>query len=207
LLKAGEHFRVVATDAVAGALPRAPELTADTKPAPTAAPQPSETAVAANPSGGTAKDDWEAAYRERRYAVAAARAREYGVERLLGSLSAPKLAELGDAARLGGDSNLALRALDALKHRFPNSAHAADADFLGGKLLAARGQTQPAIARFEQYLKAGQRAYTIEALGRLVELYSASGDSARARAAAERYLERAPHGPYRRLCESTLAKR
>lgn len=200
VLKAGDHFRGRAS--AGGATPA---LTA--APARTAPAEPNAAMTAPNPSSVAPSPDWEAAYRERRYAVAAARAREHGADGLLASLSAAKLAQLGDAARLGGDADLALRALDALKRRFPSSAQAANADFLGGKLLAARGQTGPAIARFEQYLKGGERAYTVEAMGRLVELYSASGDSARARATAERYLARAPQGPYRRLCESTLEKR
>lgn len=206
VLKTGDHFRGRASATAAVTTPALTAAPASTSPATAAAAQPNAAMIAPNPSSVTPSPDWEAAYRERRYAVAAARAREHGADGLLASLSAPKLAQLGDAARLGGDADLALRALDALKRRFPSSAQAANADFLGGKLLAARGQTGPAIARFEQYLKGGERAYTVEAMGRLVELYSASGDSARARATAERYLARAPQGPYRRLCELTLEK-
>lgn len=207
LLKAGERFRGGAVAAASAAPPREAAASLEAV-APTAATEPSVEPPSGTPAASApASSDWEAAYRERRYALATARAKELGVERLLGSLSAQKLAELGDAARLGGDADLALRTLDALKRRFPNSSEAADADFLGGKLLATRGQSQRAIERFEQYLKRGERAYTTEAMGRLVELYSSNGDSSRARAMAERYLERSPHGPYRRLCVSTLEKR
>jgi TolA-binding protein len=132
-------------------------------------------------------------------------AKEQGFDRLLSTLSVQKLADLANAARLGGDAELALQALNALERRFPKSAQAADAEFLVGRLHASRGESRSAVAWFEKYLKNGEQApYAVEAMGRLVELYFAEGNLDRARIMAKKYLERSPDGPYRRLCTTVL---
>lgn len=153
----------------------------------------------------TPRDAWIKLYRGRNYTAALAAAREVGVDSLLESLAAQPLSELGEAARLGGDGDLALRAFDALGRRFPGSLQAQEALFLSGRLLASRGQLSVARRQFEAYLARNDRgAYSVEALGRLVEIYATSKDP-RAAATARAYLERAPQGPYRRLCLSVLA--
>jgi TolA-binding protein len=210
-LRAGQRFRSDDGEAKLAAAPEAhepkpaapdPGVPSDQAPPPKPAASATDLAHDAPTSA-----DWEAAYRERRYAVAVARAKEQGVERLLGTLSAPKLAALADAARLGGDAELALRALQTVERRFPSSPQAADAEFLVGRLHASRGDSAGALARLEKYLQRGDRApYAVEAMGRLVELYAARGDTERAQRMAKKYLERAPDGPYRRLCLSVLPK-
>lgn len=151
------------------------------------------------------RDAWLRLYRERSYKAALEAAREVGVDSLLESLAAQPLAELGEAARLGGDGDLALRAFDALDRRFPGSRQAQDALFLSGRLLASRGQLSVARRQFEAYLARNDRGiYSVEALGRLVEIYATSKDP-RVASTARAYLERAPQGPYRRLCLSVLA--
>jgi transmembrane sensor len=170
-------------------------------PAPEAAAPPPASAAARTPA---ARDDWRRLYAEGDYAGALAAARQLGTDELLASLPAPQLAELADAARLAGENELALQAFDSIARRFPASRQARDATFLSGRILAKRGQTEQARARFEGYLARNSRgAYAIEALGRLVELYAASKDP-RAPSTAKAYLERAPHGPYERLCRSVL---
>lgn len=160
---------------------------------------------APNKPGGPPRDAWLRLYRAHDYAAALAAAREVGVDGLLGSLPAQPLAELGDAARLGGDDDLALRAFDALGRRFPASRQARDAMFLSGRVLASRGQHTAARRQFEAYVAGNARGgYLVEALGRLVEIYATTSDP-RAKPTARTYLERAPHGPYRRLCLSVLA--
>lgn len=155
--------------------------------------------------GPPSRDAWLRLYRERDYVAALAAAREVGVDGLLESLAVQPLSELADAARLGGDGDLALRAFDRLGRRFPASRQAQDALFLSGRLLASRGQLSVARRQFEAYLARSDRGvYSVEALGRLVEIYATSNDP-RATSTARAYLERAPHGPYRRLCLSLLA--
>lgn len=208
LLRAGEHFRARGSEFV---LERA--TAASAAPPPLASTSVAKSAPSASPvesSQGSAAPalDWEALYRERRYAASLALAKGQGFERLLSLLPARKLADLADAARLGGDAGLALRALNAIQRRFPGAREASDAEFLIGRVHAARGEAQVALARFEKYLQYGEQApYAVEAMGRLVELYAGRGQAGPARAMAERYLARAPNGPYRRLCLSVLEKR
>lgn len=151
------------------------------------------------------REAWLGLYRARNYKAALLAAREVGVDGLLESLTVQPLSELGDAARLGGDGDLALRVFDALVRRFPSSRQAQDALFLSGRLLASRGQPGMAQRQFEAYLARNDRGvYSVEALGRLVEIYANSKDP-RTASTARAYLERAPQGPYRRLCLSVLA--
>jgi len=156
-------------------------------------------------AGALPQDAWLRLYREHNYAAALAAARAIGVDGLLESLAVQPLSELADAARLGGDQDLALRAFDALGRRFPGSGQAQDALFLSGRLFAGRGQLGVARRQLEAYLARNDRGfYSVEALGRLVEIYARSKDP-RATSTARAYLERAPQGPYRRLCLSVLA--
>jgi TolA-binding protein len=164
-----------------------------------------------DPSGSSASpaptDDWREAYRQGNYAGSLARARSVGVDKLIAELPPKSLAELADAARLGGDPALAVRALTALQKRFPSSPEAREAKFLLGRVHALRGDTTAAIGSFESYLaQRGASPYATEAIGRLMELYSGRGDTERARAMAERYLDRAPNGPYKRLALSLVER-
>jgi hypothetical protein len=155
--------------------------------------------------GAAVRNDWLKLYHARDYAGALAAAREVGIDSLLASLAVQPLAALADAARLGGDGELALRTFDTLGRRFPASRQAQDALFLTGRLLAERGQRSLAQRRLEAYLAQNDRGtYAIEAMGRLVEIYAATNHE-RAKPTARAYLERAPRGPYQRLCRSLLA--
>lgn len=151
---------------------------------------------------------WHELYSQRRYSEALSAAKRVGFGQLTRSLSASKLVDLADAARLGGDSGAALEALRALEARFASVAAARDSDFLVARLLAQRGETGSAIHRLTKYLERGEGArYSLEAMGRLVELHFRRGDRAQAHAFARRYLERAPNGPYHRFAESVLEQR
>jgi TolA-binding protein len=151
------------------------------------------------------RQDWHSLYRKGLYAEALRAAELDGFNALTQSLSAERLINLADVARLGGNSAAALRALVALERRFPGSAAAADAGFLIGRLHATRGESEAAIARFQSYLKRGEGArYSAETLGRLMELEAAKGNAKAARAAAIRYRQAAPKGPYRHLADSIL---
>ena len=183
-----------------------------------APPAPSEPAVPTTPvptamgsadavSSAASADDWQKSYRQGNYAASLAQARGIGVNKLIDELAPKSLAELADAARLGGDPELAVRALTALERRFPSSAEAREGKFLLGRVHALRGDANAAVGSFESYLaQRGSSAYATEAIGRLMELYSERGDTDRARAMAKRYLERAPNGPYKRLAVSLLER-
>ncbi len=209
-LRGGEHeLRIELKSAAPAASASASASAASASAAPPSMPVAAGVSPAASSAtpASMAAPDWEALYRERRYSEALLSAKEFGFQRLSNTLPARKLADLADAARLGGDSALALAALGAVERRFPGSPQANDAVFLIGRVHATRGESDAALARFEKYLQHGERApYALEAMGRLVELYSGRGNTPRARATAERYLERAPNGAYRRLCLAVLQR-
>ncbi len=206
-LKAGEHFRG-RSERVETVRNAAPSLGPAAEPRPTLVLPTSPSAV---PSGAEAPatpattSDWLARYRAGKYAEALALVRSTGVDKRLGELSPTALSDLAEAARLGGDSDLAVRALTALLRRFAGTAEAREARFLLGRVQALRGDRTAAIAAFEGYLAGRATRYENEALGQLMELYSARGDRERAREIAQRYLERAPKGPYHLLAQSLIS--
>jgi TolA-binding protein len=160
------------------------------------------------PSGESAPNaEWRDRYRDGQYAESLALLRTSGVAERLEELRPSILSEVADAARLGGDPNLAVRALTVLMRRFPSAPEARDGKFLLGRVHVQRGDGAAAIAAFESYLKlGGSPHYANEAMGRLMELHAARGEDERARAMASRYLESAPDGPYRRLARSLVAQ-
>lgn len=162
----------------------------------------------AGPSGVVHNLGWHELYSQGRYSEALQAAKRLDFGHLTRSLHASKLVDLADTARLGGDSGAALEALRALEARFASVAAARDSDFLVARLLAQRGETGSAIQRLTKYLERGEGArYSLEAMGRLVELHFRRGNQAQARTFARRYLERAPNGPYHRFAESVLEQR
>jgi TolA-binding protein len=201
-LKAGEHFRERS--------PRGRSATAapsaNTASAPNGTAEPASEAKSAGDAPLLPSSDWQARYRAGKYAEALALARASGVVHRLAELSPAALSDLAEAARLAGDSDLAVRALMSLLKRFPATAEGREARFLLGRVQALRGQAAAAIESFEGYLAGGATRYESEALGRLMELYAARGDDARARESARRYLERAPKGPYQRLAQSLVSR-
>ena len=220
-LKAGDHLQgrpgqlEVAHGTASAPAPAAVSATAPTAatdeesahlPAP--APLPEARVPAALPSAsepGASRADWQLRYAEGNYAESLALVRAHGVGKHLNDLSPSALAELADAARLGGDPELAVRALTLLVQRFPGAAEARDGRFLLGRVHALRGDDAAAVDAFESYLRSVPSGrYVNETRGRLMELYAKRGDTQRARAVAERYLELTPNGPYRRLARSLV---
>jgi TolA-binding protein len=206
-LQAGDHLRG-RPGHMEVAHAAAPAPTPEPVPAPGDAAEPAPAASAESPSSaapGTAVADWQARYRDGKYAESLTLLRASGLTKRLDELSAATLADVADAARLGGDPELAVRALGVLLRRFPGAPEARDGKFLLGRVQALRGDATAAIAAFESYLRpGGGTLYANEATGRLMELYSARGDTERARDMARRYLEKAPQGPYRRLARSLV---
>jgi hypothetical protein len=160
------------------------------------------------PSEAAANAEWRERYRKGKYAESLTLLRASGAVNRLDELPPNTLAVIADIARLGGDPELAVRALNVLMRRFPRAPEARDGKFLLGRVHALRGDGAAAISAFESYLKpGGSMQYANEAVGRLMELYSMRGDDERARVMARRYLESAPDGPYRRLARSLAVPR
>ena len=173
---------------------------------PSALPEvPAASALPAAPESLAPRADWQLRYREGKYAESLALVRARGIGKHLTDLSPGALAELADAARLGGDPELAVRALTLLIQRYPGAAEARDGRFLLGRVDVLRGDDAAAVDAFEGYLRSGSSGrYASEARGRLMELYAKRGDSERARGVAEQYLQATPNGPYRRLARSLV---
>jgi TolA-binding protein len=219
-LKAGDHLQgspgqLEVSHGTASALPSASGSAALPSPqaaeaaplqAPTAVPEvQAPAAVPAAPENPASRADWQLRYAEGKYAEALALVRARGVGKHLTDLSPSALAELADAARLGGDAELAVRALNLLIQRFPGAPEARDGRFLLGRVHALRGDDAAAVDAFQSYLRSVPSGrYVNETRGRLMELYSKRGDTERARAIANQYLEVTPNGPYRRLARSLI---
>lgn len=154
-------------------------------------------------SKGASGVSWQQLYRQGKYQQACQDARARSITGLIARLAASDLVELASALRLCGDAESALSTLDTLRQRFPGSSQAHDALFLMGRIHATRGQSAAAISQFDQYLAgASQGRFAAEALGRLIELHEGAGHRQKARVYAQRYLQLAPQGPYRRLALS-----
>jgi len=214
-LKAGDHLtgapgRIEVVQAATGALAAAspPEREGEnTQAAPARSVVPAESAspppAAPDATAPPARPEWQVRYRSGQYAESVALIRASGVAKHLNELSPSALADLADAARLGGDPGLAVRALTLLLQRFPSTPEARDGRFLRGRVHVLLGNAGAAIEDFESYLRDRASArYASETRGRLMELYSSRGDTERAREFARQYLEAAPNGPYQRLARS-----
>lgn len=139
-------------------------------------------------------------------ALAAARARGFAAECATGSESELRL--LGDAARLAGDTHGAIHAFSTLRRRFPGGTHSAFAAFELGRLhFDQLGAYHEAIRWLNTYLSeqpSGRLAR--EALGRVMEAESKSGNANGARRTAELYLSRYPAGPHQKLARSLASR-
>jgi TolA-binding protein len=119
------------------------------------------------------------------------------------SLGARDLLTLGSTARLAGSADRAREAYLAARRRFPNSAEAGISAFSLGRLASDTGHASDAISWFNRYLtEQPSGPLAREAAGRLLELLRQTGDTARAREAAESYLKRYPTGPHAALARS-----
>jgi hypothetical protein len=128
-----------------------------------------------------------------------------GIDATLASASAPELTSLADAARYTKHNDLARQALLGLRARYPGTARASDAAFFLGRLAETPSSASgAAVTWYETYLGESDRGpYAGEALGREIALL-AHTDRARARKAAQIYLERFPHGTQSELAKSLL---
>lgn len=165
--------------------------------------EPSETTVRAAPA-----PSWQGLARAGKFteALAAARARGFAAECASGSEAELRL--LGDAARLAGDARGAVQAFSALRRRFPGGSQRAFAAFELGRLhFDQLGAYHEAVRWLNTYLSeqpSGPLAR--EALGRVMEAESKSGNASGARRTAELYLSRYPTGPHQKLARSLAAR-
>lgn len=117
-----------------------------------------------------------------------------GIPSCLLACSMAELRALADAARYIGKSELAERALTALRQRFPGP-QASEAAFLLGRLHEKRGTQSAALGFYDSYLReAPAGPFAAEALAGKLRAVRASQGQAAAQPLAQEYLRRFPKG-------------
>ena len=144
---------------------------------------------------------WRALEASGKYAEAVKAAERRGLSGVYQTGAADDLLALARAARFAGRMDVAREALTACRARFSGSPQAAMSAFLLGRSASGAQAAQ----WFSTYLKEQPGgALAREALGRLIEAYSAAGDRVSSRATAERYLKSYPDGPHATLAREAL---
>ena len=169
-------------------------------------PAPPPSAPAPRPLPRSPRPSWREHATAGRFREAMEAATLEGFERLLDEGGAADLRDLGDAARLSGDTTRARRAFTRLRERFPGGEPAAEAAFLLG-VLSFDATGGEAARWFDAYLRerpAGRLAR--EASGRLLEVSARGPDRALAKAAAGRYLRDYPDGPHAEMARAIVAE-
>jgi TolA-binding protein len=167
-------------------------------------------APGAAPSARTKADlgDWRELVHQGQHEKALDAAEAAGFSSECAKASALDLVALGDAARYTGRLERADEAYQAVRRRFPGHERAAVAAFALGRIaFDQRGDHAGAARWFRTYLaeQPGGRLDR-DALGRLMESLSRSGDTAGARIEAARYLEKYPTGPHAEMARRLTAE-
>jgi hypothetical protein len=120
--------------------------------------------------------------------------------------SADELAALADAARYTRHDEIALGALQALRHRFAGTGQAKAAAFFLGRMAEAEGDARASLEWLDAYLaEAPNGTYAPEALGRKMTLVERLEGRAATRSLAEAYLRRFPAGAYAHAAQALLS--
>jgi len=141
---------------------------------------------------------WRAKLAEGHAASVVAEAQRQGLSRVLDTADSEDLAALADAARYVGNGEVARRALQTQRQRFPGSKRAAEAAFLLGRLEGeSPGGAARALVWYDRCLaEAPSGAYASEALGRKMMVLEHSGKHEDAVKIARTYLTRFATGSY-----------
>lgn len=132
---------------------------------------------------------------------------EGGIENTLNHATEEDLTALGTAAGYGRRQDIAARAWQSIRTRFPHGKQACRATFLLGRAASdSEHNSNKTIALYDELLRdCPKSSFVMEALGRkMLALEKASGPNG-ARSVAEEYLRLFPKGPFagsaRRLVE------
>ncbi|MGD0678050.1 MAG: FecR domain-containing protein [Polyangiaceae bacterium] len=211
LLRSGQHLTVRVRqretlirdleDETASTPPEADRSAADGLPhvaVPTK--QSSATPAEASPaksSGAGLRAGWAELLGKGEFATIVAEADRAGLDACLAEATSGQLAALADAARYLRRTDMARRALLALRKRFPQSAASHDAAYLLAWLDESDQDGARAIEAYGRYLgESPGGPYASEALGRKMELVRRLYGDERARPIADEYLGRFPDGLY-----------
>lgn len=129
-----------------------------------------------------------------------------GLEKVLARASSADLAALADAARYSGRPDVAERAFATLRQKHAGTREAASAAFLWGRLLEDRDRAR-AKALYEAADREEPRGpFSLELLGRRMQLAVKMGEGESARSLAVEYLRRAPTGPHAKRAQELVEK-
>jgi TolA-binding protein len=207
-LRSGQRLSVNLGDQETGAGSKPPLVTNSPKPDqaanPTAAalPDPEDNrrpdASASAGDRSPVVNRWRAQLAEGHAAAIVAEAQRQGLGHVLDTADSEDLAALADAARYVGKEEVARRALQAQRQRFPGSKRAAEAAFLLGRLEGeSPGGAARALVWYDRCLaEAPSGAYASEALGRKMMVLERSGRHEDAVKIARTYLNRFATGSY-----------
>jgi hypothetical protein len=182
-----------------------PPVTTGESPKPPAKEAPmsatSSSSAAASPAASPHEPSWRELAAAGKFNEALAAAERAGFAQEIERVPSQDLATLADAARYAGRPALARDALLAQRRRFGVRGSTA---FMLGKIAADQQGGADAVRWFETYLSEVPNGSLAEqALGRILELKKSN--PAEARAIAERYLTRHPHGAHAALARSLVA--
>jgi ferric-dicitrate binding protein FerR (iron transport regulator) len=161
------------------------------------------------PAEGARKTQWRKLASQGEHRKAWASAKREGIAENASQLSAKELLELADVARLAGSSGAATKYLHAVRQRFGGTGAAAVAAYtLGVMAFDQRGDYPSAARWFSTYLSEEPGgSLASDALGRLMEAQSRSGNQAAAKATARRYLEAYPNGLHQDVASRLTGRR
>jgi hypothetical protein len=137
-------------------------------------------------------------------AEAVAAVEPIGVDQVLSSASAERLLSLADTERFAGRTDIARRALQAVRSRFGGGSAAANAAFLLGRMADDGGRPRDAITWYDTHARESGQLVP-EALGRKMLALHRLGEIAQRDRVAAEYLERFPQGAYARQARELLS--
>jgi transmembrane sensor len=149
-------------------------------------------------------ESWHDLVMAGKYREAVDTADSMGLASVCADTDASSLMDLGDAARFAGRSDRAEIIYRELRTRFMGDERASTAAFYLGRISFDDKSAYADAARwFGTYLsERPSGSLAREASGRLVEALERSGDHARAREAAQRYLADFADGPHAPMARS-----
>jgi hypothetical protein len=168
---------------------------------------PTQLAIEGNAPVGSDWDpeDWASRLATNDSASVVAQAKQHGIDRTLAEVEATELAVLADAARYVGDRELAGRALQEERRRFPDTAPAQAAAFFLGRMAEDLGDAAAGLAWYRSYLTEAPRGpFAAEAMGREMLTVEHLFGRVAASAVAREYLRRFPGGTYLHQARSIL---
>ncbi|HKO51134.1 MAG TPA: FecR family protein [Polyangiaceae bacterium] len=198
LLGAGERIERQAPAAAQGGARESTGVLRDTPPAPAAGSTLPRTATSASLSADDFRDDFRLQATRGNYAVAIARARRAGFDRLSRELPAKDLLLLANTARYAGSSQEARGALLKLRERFPGTPSAAHAALLLASHAEDRDKDPVEAERWlRAFLTESPRGELAEgAWARLLAALLKRGAQAEAQQMARVYLRLHPSGKH-----------